>query len=222
MTNNGWIKLYIKTVDNPIWQRDRVAWKVFEYLLFRAYADKSQPPGKLVTTRQQIADACFGNSSTIYKALKRLEKAEMITTSVTTKYTLVSICNWEKYQGSGNSFSNNKVTTKEQQSNSLNKNIDIRIKNNNNAPADADIVENLLNESGPIKYEWQELGLKIFEMTGAPASKRAECMRLAKTLPIEVIMGALSFVKDYPGNIAKWKMFLWKLKNEQTNSKISS
>lgn len=93
---------------------------------------------------------------------------------------------------------------------------------NNNAPADADIVENLLNESGPIKYEWQELGLRVFEMTGAPENKKAECMRLAKTLPAEAIMGALSYVKDYPGNIAKWKMFLWKLNNEQKNSKTSS
>ncbi len=126
---NGWVRLYVQSTDNEIWQRDRVAWQLFEYLLFRAYSDKTQPLGKLVTTRQQMAQACFGNSSTIYKALKRLEKAKMVTTSVTAKYTLVSICKWEAYQSNGNSLGNNKVTTKEQQSNSLRKTKDIRIKN---------------------------------------------------------------------------------------------
>lgn len=120
--NNGWIKLHQKVVDNEIWRRDRFAWHVFEFLLLKAYNGK--PQGTVVTSRYQIADMVGGNNNTIYKALKRLEKAEMVTTTATNKYTTVYICNWNEYQGGGNQSGNNKVTTKQQQSNTL-----IRIKN---------------------------------------------------------------------------------------------
>lgn len=119
---NGWIKLHYKVIDNEIWRNDRTAWHVFEYLLLKAYNGK--PQGTVVTSRLQIADMVGGNSNTIYKALKRLEKAKMVTSVATTRYTTIRICNWHDYQGAGNSIGNNKVTTKEQQSNTL-----IRIKN---------------------------------------------------------------------------------------------
>lgn len=109
-------------LDNPVWQHDPLAWRVFEYLLIRAYEGK--PQGTVVTSRYQIAERVFGNNNTIYKALKRLEKYEMVTISATNKKTVINICNWSKYQYDGNQSGNNKVTTNEQQSNTL-----IRIKN---------------------------------------------------------------------------------------------
>lgn len=119
---SGWIKLHTQVVDNEIWRNDRTAWHVFEYLLLRAY--KGKPQGTVVTSRYQIADMVGGNNNTIYKALKRLEKAKMVTISATNKRTTINICNWSQYQGNGNQSGNNKVTTKQQQSNTL-----IRIKN---------------------------------------------------------------------------------------------
>lgn len=122
----NWVKLHQKIIENEIWRRDRTAWQVFEYLLVRAYNGK--PQGTVVTSRYQIAEVCGGNNNTIYKALKRLEKAKMVTSVATSKYTTVHICNWNSYQNDSNQSSNNKVTTKEQQSNTLSriKNKDIR------------------------------------------------------------------------------------------------
>lgn len=136
---NGWIKLYINVLDNDIWRHDRTAWHVFEYLLLEAYYGK--PQGTVVTSRYKIANGVSGNNNTIYKALTRLKKAEMVTIVATNKKTVINICNWKKYQLNGNQSSNNKVTTKQQQSNTLNKNKDIRIKNITTLYGDPDINE---------------------------------------------------------------------------------
>jgi hypothetical protein len=97
---------------------------VFEYLLITSY--RGTPQGTTVKTTQQIADACFGGSGkngTCYKAIKRLEKYEMVKTKSTNKRTEFKIVNWWKYQGNGSS-GKNQVKTKSKQSNTL-----IRIKN---------------------------------------------------------------------------------------------
>lgn len=121
--NGYWVKLYVKTISNPIWQHDDTAWKMFELLLMLAY-----PTGVWSGGRFQLAELSKLADTTLYKALKRLKNAEMVTLVSNNKYTTISICNWEKYQGYSNTKdeqqSNNKVTTNEQQSNTL-----IRIKN---------------------------------------------------------------------------------------------
>lgn len=129
MKDNKWVKLHYTVLDNDIWRNDRTAWHVFEYLLICAYIDKRYPLGKMVTTRRQIAEVVGSNHNTVYKAIKRLEKAKMVTTKVTNQYTMFTICNWGKYQSGSNQDSNNEVTTDEQRSNSLNKTIDNRLKN---------------------------------------------------------------------------------------------
>lgn len=121
MSRNGWIKLHVSTLDNPIWREDRVAWQVFEYLLLRAYEDKTERPGRLSTSRQQIAEACDINSNTVYSALKRLKTAKMVNITSNNKRSLISICNWEKYQSSSTAPSTAPSTTNQQQINSLSK-----------------------------------------------------------------------------------------------------
>jgi DNA-binding transcriptional regulator YhcF (GntR family) len=132
---NGWIKLHLSTLDNEVWLRDPTAWRVFEYLCLHAYTGK--PQGTVVTSRHKIAEGTLGNNNTVYKALKRLEKYKMITSSVTNKYTTVRICKWHNYQTDGNKSGNNKVTTKEQQSNTL-----IRIKNKEYKPTATTLIIN--------------------------------------------------------------------------------
>lgn len=102
-------------------------------------------------------------------------------------------------------------------------NITIPNKTNNNASASpADIVDKLLEgelKNDRIRYDYQYLGLEIFEKTKAPGDKRAECIRIARVYPRGKVMTALSFCADYPNQKLKWKMFLWKLhyllKNEK-------
>lgn len=126
----GWIKFYRQVNENEIFRHDRTAWHIFEVLLIQCRY------GVWKGGRFQLAEFCDEKPNTIYKALKRLEKAEMVTLSSNNRFTTISILNWDKYQGNGNSIgntsSNNKVTTKEQQSNTSIriKNKELRIKNN--------------------------------------------------------------------------------------------
>ena len=128
MENDGWIKLYRKLNKNQVLQ-DAVAWQIFTWLLLNV----DRKTGKYNTGRIYISRELKINESTCYKAIKRLEKKyKMVTLVGNNKFTTFFIYNWFKYQGDGNSSGNNKVTTKEQQSNNkvtLNKKREVRIKN---------------------------------------------------------------------------------------------
>lgn len=89
---------------------------------------------------------------------------------------------------------------------------------NNNAPPEGDIIKNLLNEETPIKYDYQYLGLEVFNRLDVPKAKKAECIRLAKLYP-RLINPSLSFAIDYPRKDLRWKMFLWKLNDLKKNEK---
>ena len=93
-----------------------------------------------------------------------------------------------------------------------------KVRLDNNAPPKGDIIKELLDEKGGIQHDFQFLGLEIFEKTGAPKNKKAECMRLAKLYP-GIVNRALSFCLDYPNPALKWKMFLWKLNSLRAESK---
>lgn len=121
---NGWIKLHKQSIENDIWQKDLVAWHIFEGLLMLC----DTKSGTWAGGRFQLAQLLSIKPTTIYKALLRLQKAQMVTLSSNNKYTTISICKWKEYQGAGNTSGNNKVTTKGQQSNTLKRNKEIRYK----------------------------------------------------------------------------------------------
>jgi len=118
----GWVKLHRKVLNNEIFRHDHTAWRVFEYFLLVA----DHKTGRRDYGRFQVARELDMNPSTLYKAIKRLEKAKMVTQESNNRYTVLSIVNWGQYQSSDNTIGNNKVTTKEQQSNTKQ---ELRIKN---------------------------------------------------------------------------------------------
>jgi len=131
MIDAGWIKLHRKTLDNDIFKFDYTAWHVFEVLLLHA----NRRTGEWKGGGFVLAQMCEQKRPTMYKALKRLEKAKMVTLSSNNRYTVVCICNYFTYQNpgnkSGNTSGNNTVTTGEQLGNT-NNNIgkqELRIKN---------------------------------------------------------------------------------------------
>jgi hypothetical protein len=115
----GWIKLHRKVLDNRIWRDDPTAWRLFEYLLLSC----DTRTGQYTCGREQLSRAINVKPITTYKALKRLEIAQMVTLVSNNRFTTVSIVNWGSYQQGGNNAGNNKVTTEEQQPVTLNKNI---------------------------------------------------------------------------------------------------
>lgn len=118
---NGWIKLHKQIIENDFLQNDMTCYVLFTKLLLVT----NTKTGTYTTGRFKLESLTGLQGSTIYKALKRLENNGLVTQVSNNRFTTISICNWKKYQGSGNSSGNNQVTTKSQPSNT---NKDIRTK----------------------------------------------------------------------------------------------
>jgi hypothetical protein len=140
----GWIKLSRKILDNPIFTKGDYL-KVWLFLLLTAQHEESSfiwnnkkqtlKCGQLLTGRKKIAQKTKVAESQIYKILKYLELEQQIEQQKTTKFTIITIVNWSKYQQKEQQKeqqSNNRVTTKEQQSNTyknVNKNVNKNVEN---------------------------------------------------------------------------------------------
>lgn len=112
-TNDTWIKLYRKLCDHEI-IRDAISLQIFIWILLRVDFEK----GSMICGRFWASEMLGTNPNTFYKALKRLEKKyDLVTLSSNNKNTTILVKNWKSYQQPGNTTGNNKVTTKEQQSN---------------------------------------------------------------------------------------------------------
>ncbi len=123
---NGFIKWHRRLLTNPIFRRDRTAWHIFEVLVLSA----DWQTGAWEGGRFMLAELCNEKPPTTYAALKRLEKAEMITLESNNRFTRIHICKWNEYQTSDNTSEqqpdNNQITTGQQPDSTIykeNKNI---------------------------------------------------------------------------------------------------
>lgn len=98
MDKEGWLKFHRKIMRNPIWLRDRTAWHLFETLMMLV----DHKTGIWQGGRMQLTTYSGINPNTVYNALKRLQLAKMITLSANTRYSTISICKWNEYQGTVN------------------------------------------------------------------------------------------------------------------------
>lgn len=114
--SNGYVKLY-RSILEWEWWADPNAFRVFMFLLLRAnfkqgrFMGRIIPAGSLVTSVNKIASETNLTSQQIRTALDKLQSTHEINKQTTSKYTVITICNWEKYQ------SDNKQITNEQQTN---------------------------------------------------------------------------------------------------------
>lgn len=171
---NGWVKLHRQLLDNEFLASDQTAFVLFIKLLLFVRDD-----GSCTLGRQQI-ERLFGiKGTTAYKAIKRLEKEKMVTTSVTGKYTKINILNWGKYQQAGNRSSNRSVTSGEQVGNrsvTLNKNKNIKLENTTNVVLDKSSYGNTeINEM--FNYWQNRVG---YEISGKRQANRNACNNLLK------------------------------------------
>lgn len=130
MENDTWIKLYRKLLQSPIFENEK-ALKIWIWCLLKAtHTDRKQlvglqvvelKNGQFIFGRNKASEELKMNESTIYKYIKLLEELQMISINSNNKFSVISIEKWEDYQ-LNEIKNNNKVTTKEQQSNT-NKNV---------------------------------------------------------------------------------------------------
>jgi len=145
--DNTWIKLYRKTLHNGIIQKDPTAYILFSVILLSV----DRETGEMETGRFQLSHLANIKPNTIYKILSRLSKKwQMVTLESNNKYTKIKVKNWAKYQQIEKPVTqsdNNKVTTKEQQSNTIQ---EIRNKNNTSPKGEEGKALTLPNTPNPL------------------------------------------------------------------------
>lgn len=125
MDNNGYIKLH-RSILKWEWWGDENTVVVFLYLLLNANWKESRyrghviPKGGLVVGLNSLSESLGISVQSIRTALNHLKSTGEITIKSTNKFSIVTIANWEKYQGCDDeptSKSTSKLTNKQQTTN---------------------------------------------------------------------------------------------------------
>jgi DNA-binding transcriptional regulator YhcF (GntR family) len=125
----GWIKLYRKLIENPIFLKPELL-QLFIYCLLKANHEAQKiifngqeieiKPGQFITGRNIMAADLKQNPITTYKRLKILENLQILNIKSNNKFSVVTVVNYGLYQSEEikrNTKRNNKGTTREQQGN---------------------------------------------------------------------------------------------------------
>jgi len=120
---SGWIQLHRKLLDNPIFKNHKLL-QTFLYCLLRASHKEHDiligeaivrlKKGQLATGRKAISAATGLTEQNIRTSLSKLETLSILTINPTTKYSIISISNWESYQQTNQQVTNNQPTSNQQ------------------------------------------------------------------------------------------------------------
>jgi len=121
MSNNGWIKLYRSMLDWE-WYDDKNTLVLFIHLMLVANHKEKKWRGNIVKAGQKITSYSNLSAETgltiqqIRTSLKKLKSTHEITLKTTSKFSLITLNNWQTYQ-SDNTQSNTRATIKQQSNN---------------------------------------------------------------------------------------------------------
>ena len=123
MSSHGWVCLHRKLLENPIFKNDKL-FRVFMYCLLKAsHSDHDQlvgdtivpvKIGQFVSGRKKISSDTGLTEQNVRTSLSKLEKLSILTIKPTTKYSLISVANWDKYQQINQQVTNNQPTSNQQ------------------------------------------------------------------------------------------------------------
>lgn len=100
----GWIKLH-RQMTKWEWYKDSNTFKLFIHLLLLANHEENQwqgqviKRGQLITSVNHLSEECGISIQNVRTSLKKLKLTHEITSETTNKYTLVTIENYDKFQG---------------------------------------------------------------------------------------------------------------------------
>ena len=121
--SDGFIKLY-RSFASWEWYQDQNTKSVFIHLLLKAnwengrYRGHEVPKGSLVCGRKKLAKELGISEQSVRTSLEHLKSTNEITIKPTNRFSIITIVNWEKYQGYGDLLTNkstNKSPTANQQ-----------------------------------------------------------------------------------------------------------
>lgn len=169
--NNGFIKLYRCVEDSFFWNDSEAVHLWITILLSANHKDREIllngkktviKSGQFVCSRLKLSTKTGINESKIQRLLKLFESEQQIEQQMNSKNRIISICNWEKYQGSEQQIEqhvNSKRTADEQQMNTNNNNKND--KNDKNKEKDTIVSKKKDKPSGllPVYFQFMILGL---------------------------------------------------------------
>jgi DNA replication protein DnaD len=106
-TSHGWVKLYRCLLDDAACQKSAYFHLWVTLLLMAAHKEhefifnnqiQKLQPGQLITGRKKLSKLTGISETTVRRILKCFENGHMVQRKVTTKYTVITITNWENYQ----------------------------------------------------------------------------------------------------------------------------
>ena len=189
--------------------------------------------GSFIFGRHKAEEELFIDGSTIYKAIKQLEKLEMISIVSNNQYSIVTVNKYNEYQNSESykvatkeQPSNNQVTAEEQPRNTTN-----TLKQDNKDNKDNNINNSLLSEikisdveiSQVIYFEialaYQKLFIKNLKEKNAPAANQEKAKYKAYVDPIRLMMTVDKVTKE---QLTKVYKYLGSIEGEFWKSNILS
>lgn len=132
---------YPRSIANWRWYKNGNTFRLFFHLMLKAnYCERefeniTVKRGQLVTSRKQLADETGISEQSIRTALVHLKSTNEITTRATSKFTIITIVNYEEWQSTTNISTNDQPTTNQQSTNNqpqCNNNNNIKKNNNSN------------------------------------------------------------------------------------------
>lgn len=127
MKQNNYIKLYRQFRQTPYYTESKAVHVWLECLLRASFSIQEKylrrekielKPGQFVMGREEFGSKIGISGSTVWYWINQFEADSMIDTKKTTKGSIITIRNWEKYQRVDNT-SDNKKTTEKQQKNTI-------------------------------------------------------------------------------------------------------
>jgi len=120
---SGWVQLHRKLLENPVFKNPKLL-QTFLYCLLKAtHTEREQlvgdtivklQPGQMATGRRALSQATGLTEQNIRTALDKLKKLGILTSKPTTKYSIISITNWDSYQQTNQQVTNNQPTSNQQ------------------------------------------------------------------------------------------------------------
>ena len=140
--NNGWIKLHRKFTKWGWYQKSEMVHLFLHFLLLANHEEKEWQgvkikKGQFITGLKQLHKDTKISPQTLRTCISRLKSTGEITNKSTNKYRLITIVNWEEYQGNDKkltSKSTSKLTINQQSTNN-------QLTPNNNNKNEKNIIE---------------------------------------------------------------------------------
>ena len=166
--SEGFIKLYRSMVKWE-WYKDENTSRVFLHLLLNANWEDSRfqgyeiPKGSLVTGYTALSEQLGISRQSVRTAIKHLKSTGEITLKVTRRFSIITIVNWEKYQGyeegantQTNTQTNTLLTPYQHSTNTIKE-----YKNIRNKEEKKESPKNQFKNFTQSNYDWDEINREL-------------------------------------------------------------